>query len=272
MSRANFVVHFAAESHVTKSIFDDITFFETDVMGTRVMMTSLVKYKKRIKRFIHISTSEVCGTAVTNPMDENHPINPRSPYAAAKAGAERLVYSYCCTYDVPAVIVRPFNNYGPKQHIEKVIPRLITRAIKNEPLTIHGDGLQARDWVHTADIAKALDMILHAQNFDEIKHQVIHLGSGTGNSILDISKMILEYFNLPHSYLKFVNDRPGQVKFHCSSTDKALKLLGWRPSISFKEGLYKTIQWYLENPERWEKMESTMYTPIYTNDNQLELQ
>ncbi len=272
MSRANLVVHFAAESHVTKSICDDITFFETDVMGTRVMMTALVKHKKTVERFIHISTSEVCGTAEYSPMDEDHPINPRSPYAAAKAGADRLVYSYCCTYNVPAVIVRPFNNYGPQQHLEKVIPRFICSAIKKQPLTIHGDGLQARDWLHTEDLARALDIILHADNFEQIKHQLIHLGTGIGTTILDIAKIILEYFNLPESYLKFIGDRPGQVRYHCSSTDKSYKLLEWKYQISFKEGLHKTIQWYLDNQERWEKMEHTAYTPVYTNGETIELQ
>lgn len=276
MARANLVVHFAAESHVTKSICDDITFFETDVIGTRVMMTALVKYKKTVERFIHISTSEVLGTAETTPMSEDHPINPRSPYAAAKAGADRLVYSYCCTYQIPAVIVRPFNNYGPQQHLEKVIPRFIVSAIKNQPLTVHGDGSQARDWLHTDDLAIALDMLLHTENFNKIKNtapeHVIHIGTGIGTTILDIAKMILEYFNLPESNLKFTGDRPGQVRYHCSSTDKANKLLHWKHKIELKEGLPKTIRWYLDNQERWEKMEETVYTPVYTNGEIIELQ
>lgn len=271
MSRADFVVHFAAESHVTRSICDDMTFFDTDVLGTRVMMTALVKYAKKVKRYIHISTSEVLGTAETEPMDENHPINPRSPYAAAKAGADRLVYAYWCTYDIPALIIRPFNNYGPQQHLEKVIPRFITSAIKKEPLTIHGNGTQKRDWVHTYDLCKALDLVLHLKDFSKIKNQVIHIGSGLATSILEIAQVILKYFNLPLAYIKFVGDRPGQVKCHTSSTDKAEQLLGWKSEISLHQGLKETIRWYKENEERWRKMESMMYVPIYTNGNVLEM-
>lgn len=271
MQYADFVVHFAAESHVTRSICDDTTFFETDVMGTRTMMTSLVKHKDKVQRFIHISTSEVLGTAEYEPMDEDHPINPRSPYAAAKAGADRLVYSYCCTYDIPAVIVRSFNNYGPRQHVEKVIARFITSAIKKQPLTIHGDGLQERDWVHTYDICRALDAILHSDNFLEIKHQVIHLGSGVPTSILAIAQTICKLFNLPQEHIMFIGDRPGQVRRHIAATQKAFDLLGWRSEISLMDGLERTIEWYKKNPDYWHRLESMKYVPIYTNDELLEM-
>ncbi len=271
MKHADFVVHFAAESHVTRSICDDTTFFDTDVMGTRVMMTALVKYAKKVKRFIHISTSEVLGTAETEPMDENHPINPRSPYAAAKAGADRLVYSYCCTYDVPAVIVRPFNNYGPRQHLEKVIARFISSAIQKRPMTIHGDGMQERDWVHTSDVSKALDSILHVEDFSKIKHQAIHIGSGIATSIYQIAQIILKEFNLSQDYLSFIGDRPGQVRRHISSKEKAYNLLGWKAEISLEEGLKQTIEWYQKNRGYWEKMSPMVYVPIYTNDETLDL-
>ena len=273
MSRADFVVHFAAESHVARSICDDTTFFETDVMGTRVMMTALVKHRNTVSRYIHISTSEVCGTAVSIPMDEEHPINPRSPYAAAKAGADRLVYAYWCTFSVPAVIFRPFNNYGPRQHLEKMIPRFITSAIKGERLTIHGDGHQKRDWVHTYDLARALDMALHMNDFHKIKNQVIHIGSGVATPVLDIAKTILDYFNLPHeTYLKFIGDRPGQVQGQLSSTEKSLSTLGWEAKISLEQGLSETIGWYLDNEAYWQQMDGTQYVPIYTNDDVIEMQ
>ncbi len=271
MQHADFVVHFAAESHVTRSICDDTTFFETDVMGTRTMMTALVKHKQKVQRFIHISTSEVLGTAESDLMDEDHPLNPRSPYAAAKAGADRLVYSYCCTYDVPAVIVRPFNNYGPRQHLEKVIPRFITSAINKQPLTIHGDGLQERDWVCTYDICRALDAILHSEDFSTIKHQVIHLGSGIPTSILDIARIIAQEFNLADDQLVFIGDRPGQVRRHISSTKKAAELLQWHAEISLKEGLKQTIAWYKQNRNHWDKLEAMKYVPIYTNNETLEM-
>lgn len=263
MSTSNFVVHFAAESHVTRSIVDDFKFFETDVMGTRAMIAALVKYAHTVERYIHISTSEVCGTAEQDFMDEDHPINPRSPYAAAKAGADRLVYAYWCTFDIPAVIVRPFNNYGPQQHVEKLIPRLITQAIQNQPLTIHGTGLQQRDWVHTHDIARALDKALHC-DFSKIKNQVIHLGSGRATSVLEIAEIIRQHFDLPPASLQFVIDRPGQVACHISSTHKAYELLNWQAEIPLEIGIQEVIAWYKNNPERWKKMETMKHVPIHT--------
>lgn len=235
-------------------------------------MTALVKYAKSVERYIHFSTSEVCGTAEYDPMDEEHPIKPRSPYAAAKAGADRLVYAYWCTYNIPALIFRPFNNYGPQQHLEKCIPRFIASAIKREPLTVHGDGSQERDWVHTLEVARALDLAFHTNDFSNIKNQVIHIGSGIPVSILDIAKMVLNYFNLPEDqYLTFIGDRPGQVQRHISSTKKAKALLGWQNALPFEQGLHEVIQWYVDHRDRWEKMEPLMLIPIYTNDNILEI-
>jgi dTDP-glucose 4,6-dehydratase len=140
VAQSDIVVHFAAETHVTRSIFDNLLFFETDILGTQAVANAVVNHIRKVKRFIHISTSEVYGTAHADLMDEEHPLMPMSPYASAKAGADRLVYSYWATYDIPAVIVRPFNNFGPHQHLEKAIPRFVTSCILDEPLTVHGDG------------------------------------------------------------------------------------------------------------------------------------
>lgn len=270
MARSQWVVHFAAETHVTRSIYDDELFFMTDILGTRVLMNAARKYGETVERFVHISTSEVYGTAESEPMDENHPLNPRSPYAAAKAGADRLVYSYCCTYNVPAVILRPFNNYGPGQHLEKLIPRLIVSAIKKEPMMIHGSGAQTRDWTFTLDTAKAIDAVLHHDNFDALKHQAINIGSGKSVSVLEIAHMILNYFKLPPSHLQFIGDRPGQVACHISSTDKALELLNWSARTSLVDGLAQTIDWYICNPEIWEKMVPDILNPIITANGTLE--
>lgn len=270
MSTADLVVHFAAESHVSRSIVDDYIFFETDVLGTRSLMAALVKHRKRVERFIHISTSEVFGTAEEFHMSEDHPINPRTPYAAAKAGADRLVYAYWCTYDVPAVIVRPFNNYGPNQHVEKLIPRLIAQAIQGVPLTIHGNGEQKRDWVHTHDIARALDLILHADNFSRIKNQVINLGSGIATSVNEIADAILECFNLPADYKHYTKDRPGQVMLHISDTKKALELLGWQPKITLRQGLKSVIDWYKNNVDHWCETIKTCRIPINHGDDVIE--
>lgn len=270
MSKSDWVVHFAAETHVTRSIFEDEVFFITDILGTRVLMNAVRKYSKKVERFVHISTSEVYGTAEYEPMDESHPLNPRSPYAAAKAGADRLVYSYCCTYDVPAVIIRPFNNYGPGQHLEKCIPRLIVSAIKKQPLTIHGTGAQTRDWVFTIDTSRAIDSVLHHKNFKQLQHQVINVGTGKDVSVLDIALMILEHFKLPDTQLKFVGDRPGQVDCHISSTSKAKELLNWSANTSFEEGLKQTIDWYVQNPEVWKNMEKDVTNAITTTNGTVE--
>jgi dTDP-glucose 4,6-dehydratase len=272
MSKSHFVVHFAAETHVTRSIKDDAVFFFTDVIGTRVLMSAVVKYAKNVERFVHISTSEVYGTAESVPMNEDHLLNARSPYAAAKVGADRLVYSYCCTFNVPAVILRPFNNYGPNQHLEKLIPRLITAAINKEPLTIHGTGQQQRDWIHTLDTSKAIDAALHIPNFELIKHQVINIGSGIGTSVIEIAKIVLKQFNLPMSQLQFISDRPGQVDVHVSSTEKAKALLNWSATISVEEGIRQTIQWYKTHPEIWHKLEKDALVPITTNEGEIILQ
>ena len=271
MKRADFVVHFAAESHVTRSIVNPRTFIDTDVMGTMIMMHSLKKHKN-VQRFIHISTSEVYGTAETEPITEDHPIKPRSPYAAAKAGADRLVYAYWATYDVPVVIIRPFNNYGPNQHLEKVIPRFITLALKGLPLTVHGDGSSRRDWIHTLDTADALDKALHIPDFNTIKGQVINIGTGVAISVIDIGRMILEYLGLPASNLTFQSDRPGQVALHISSTDKAEQLLGFKAKRTFKEHLKEVIEWYRNNEPWWKRLEIMQSLPVYVSDKRTEKQ
>lgn len=272
IKQAHFVVHFAAETHVTRSIYDDYVFFDTDIMGTRALLNALVRCKNTVERFIHISTSEVCGTAETIPMAEDHPTHPRSPYAAAKTGADKLVFAYQCTYDIPTVVVRPFNNYGPQQHPEKVIPRFITSALKGEPLTIHGDGSQSRDWLHTTDTCYALDKILHHPDFSKIKNQLFHIGCGKATSVLEIAKLILKIFNLPESQLQFVTDRPGQVQCHISSTKKSKELLDWQATIDLEDGLRQVVAWYGEHTEWWKKREIMRQVPITLNGGRVVMQ
>src|SRR6478609_10034723 len=151
VEEADVVIHLAAETHVTRSIFDSLLFFQTDVLGTQTVANAVVKAGAKVKRFIHISSSEVYGNASEEALDEQHPLNPMSPYASAKCGADRLVFSYWATYSVPAVIVRPFNNFGPMQHLEKVVPRFMTSVILDEQLTVHGNGEAARDFLHVDD-------------------------------------------------------------------------------------------------------------------------
>jgi dTDP-glucose 4,6-dehydratase len=244
-------VHFAAESHVTNSIYDDNVFFETDINGTRVLIRALVRHKDTVERFVHISTSEVYGTAIQRPMTEDHPLAPFSPYAAAKAGADRLVYAYWRTYDIPVVVLRPFNNYGPNQHIEKVIPRFIIQALQGQSMTVHGSGNQLRDWVHTTDTCRAIDKALHVADFNKIKGQCINIGSGRAISILDIAHKILNCLNLPEARINFIEDRPGQVDCHIAANDKAKELLDWQPTVSFEDGIVSVVDWYKDHREWW---------------------
>jgi len=270
VSQSDIVIHFAAETHVTRSISDNVTFFETDVLGTQAVANAICKYRERIERFIHISSSEVYGTAQTEVMDENHPLCPMSPYASAKAGADRLVYSYWKTYNLPAIIVRPFNNYGPYQHLEKVVSRFITSCLLGERLTVHGDGKAQRDWMHVEDHCEALDKILHG-DIQKLAGEVINLGTGRSVDIMTIAEIICDKLKMPRSKIVSIGDRPGQVFRHTSSTEKACQLLNWKAKTDLETGLDKTIQWYRQNRPWWEKQLWLRHIPIVTASGKMEL-
>jgi dTDP-glucose 4,6-dehydratase len=269
VSKSDVVVHFAAESHVARSIFDNTIFFETDVLGTQVVANAVLKYCDSVERFVHISTSEVYGTALEIPITEEHPLKPTNPYAAAKAGADRLVYSYWLTYDIPAIIIRPFNTYGPSQHLEKVIPRFITSALLDEPLTIHGSGENTRDWTYVEDLCQGLGKVMHV-SLDKVKGQVTNMGMGRDIAIKAIAEIILDKLNKPKSLITNMADRPGQVKRHVASTDKALQLLDWKAETDFDQGITKTIEWYQQNPDWWQKLLWMRRVPIKTRDGKVE--
>ena len=270
VSRSDIVVHFAAESHVARSIFDNKIFFETDVMGTHAVSTAVLKNYKKVERFIHISTSEVYGTAEYEPMDESHPLNPCSPYAAAKCGADRLVYSFMKTYDFPAVIVRPFNNYGPYQHLEKVVPRFITSALQNKPLTVHGSGDAMRDWLYVEDTCSRIDTIIHAP-LNKVQGEVFNIGSGEVISVLEVAEIILKILKRPRSLINYIGDRPGQVDKHISSTKKMQDVLGIKPGRDFETGITQTIDWYKKNQAWWERLEWMKHIKIRTKSGKVEL-
>ena len=265
VGRSEIVVHFAAETHVARSLYSHRVFFTTDVLGTQSVVNAVVKFSERIERFIHISTSEVYGTAAYEPMDELHPLNPTSPYAAAKAGADRLVSSYIIAYGIPAVIIRPFNNYGPRQHLEKVVPRFITSCILGEPLTIHGNGSASRDWVYAFDTARAIDLAIHAP-LNKVSGEVFNIGTGECLSVLEIARLVIKAFSLDEKTFAFIPDRFGQVQKHFASYKKATDILGYLPDVSFDEGLKKTIQWYLENRTIWEKQLPLRRVPVKAKD------
>jgi len=253
VSRADIVVHFAAESHVARSLYDNRVFFETDVLGTHTIANAVVKNANRIELFVHISTSEVYGTALTEPMDEDHPLNPMSPYAAAKAGADRLVYSYIQTYRIPATILRPFNQYGPYQHLEKVVPRFITSALRGVPLELHGGGAAIRDWLYVGDLCTRIDRVIERR--DKAVGEVFNLGSGEAVNIEEIARLVLKLVGRPTGPRVSIEDRPGQVQKHISSTAKAASVLGIAPGRRFRQGLEQTVEWYRSNESWWSRIE-----------------
>jgi dTDP-glucose 4,6-dehydratase len=263
VSRADAVIHLAAESSVTRSIYDNRLFFETDVIGTQTVANAVTRYRERIDRFIHISTSEVYGTAVAPKMDEDHPLNPMSPYAAAKCGADRLVWSYWTTYGIPAVIVRPFNNFGPYQHLEKVVPRFITNCLLDEPLRVHGAGEAARDFLFVQDHCEALERLLLVPRA-RIQGKVINLGTEQHRSILQIAQTVREMMDAEHVPIQCVGDRPGQVVRHTADAGRARDLLDWTPRTSWEDGLRQTIEWYSENEWWWQTQLGLREIPIIT--------
>jgi len=243
------IVNAAAESHVKKSIEEGAReFVTTNVEGTQILLDAI--REAPVERFILFSSSEVYGTAEAAPMDEDHPLNPRSPYAATKAGAYRLAYSYYVTYGLPVTIVRPFNNYGPRQHPEKVVPRFITQALQDRELTIHGDGHASRDWLYVDDDAEAIEAIIAAP-LDNVAGEVLNVATGIDIPVTEIADAVLEALGKPASLKTFVPERLGQVDRHIGSTDKMERLTGWTARTSFEEGLARTIAWYRENEVWW---------------------
>jgi dTDP-glucose 4,6-dehydratase len=243
------IVNAAAESHVEKSIVEGASeFVTTNVEGTQILLDAI--RQTPVERFVLISSSEVYGTAESAPMDEAHPLNPRSPYAATKAGADRLAYAYFVTYGLPIVILRPFNNYGPRQHPEKVVPRFVTSALAGEPLTVHGDGHASRDWLFVDDDAEAIEAAI-AADLDRVAGEVINVATGLDISVSEIADLVLETIGAPASLKLHVAERPGQVDRHVGSTEKAGRLLGWEARTSFDEGLARTVAWYRDNEAWW---------------------
>ena len=249
ISKSDVVCHLAAESHVDNSINDAHPFVMSNIYGTFRVLEAVKKFKTPL---INVSTSEVYGTAVTEPMTEEHPLNPLSPYAASKCSADRLAFSYRETYNIPVTTVRPFNNYGPYQYLEKLIPMCITQALQNKKIIIFGHGKTSRDWLHAIDTAKALEKLLDYEH----KGEVINLGANNERSVIEIAELIVELMGKDANIKKLVQERPGEVHRHVGSTSRAKRLIGWEPRIRFEEGLENTIEWYKKNPAWWKALVS----------------
>jgi dTDP-glucose 4,6-dehydratase len=270
VGQSDWVVHFAAETHVTRSIYDNRVFFQTDVLGTQTVANAVVKYRASVERFIHISTSEVYGTARAATMHEEHVLMPTSPYAAAKAGADRLVHSYWETYGIPSVIVRPFNQYGPYQHLEKAVPRFCTSCILGEPIRLHGDGSASRDYLHVDDTCDALELLLHS-DAASVVGEVFNLASGQHRSMKSVAEDVLTLSGCTAGDIEYVGDRPGQVFRHTGDYGKIQRALGWSPRVSWEEGLRRTMDWYADHREWWRDQLWMRSIPIITKNGTVEL-
>jgi dTDP-glucose 4,6-dehydratase len=247
MAETDIVVHFAAESFVDRSIYGAESFIRTDVFGTFVLLECARKYS--IQKFIHISTDEVYGARSTGSFTEEDPLKPTNPYSASKVGADRLAYSFFKTYELPVIITRCSNNYGPKQYPEKMIPLFVTNALQNVPLPVYGDGMQERDWLHVSDHCTAVLLLLKKG----VPGEVYNIGSGVEVPNLKITEMILQFVGKPSSLIQHVNDRPGHDRRYSMSSDK-LRALGWEPSVELNDGLSSTIQWYVQNEGWWRRI------------------
>jgi dTDP-glucose 4,6-dehydratase len=242
---ADVVVHFAAETHVDRSLMDAGAFITTDVFGTFVLLDA-ARQAPNLKRFVQISTDEVYGSVAQGSSCETDELRPRNPYSASKAGADRLAYSYWATYKVPVIITRASNNYGPNQFPEKVIPLFITNAIDDIPLPLYGDGLNERDWLHVSDNCLALDLLIEKG----IPGEVYNVGGGNHVRNIDLTHQILKLVGKPESLVRPVEDRLGHDRRYSLDTSK-LRALGWAPRVPFEAGLRETVVWYLQNEWWW---------------------
>ena len=244
VERAEIVVHFAAETHVDRSIQGAGEFITTDVYGTFVLLEA-ARQAPRLRRFVQISTDEVYGSVPEGASREGDELRPRNPYAASKAGADRLAYSFWATHDVPVVITRASNNYGPYQFPEKIIPLFITNAIDDRPVPLYGDGLNVRDWLHVDDHCRALDLLID----QGASGQVYNVGGGHEVPNVELTRAILTLLDKPCSLIQPVADRPGHDRRYSLDTTK-LRGMGWRPQMRFEDGLADTVTWY-RNRESW---------------------
>ncbi len=235
---ADIVVHFAAETHVDRSILHAGDFIRTDVYGTFVLLEA-ARNAPHLRRFIQISTDEVYGSVERGASRETDELRPRNPYAASKAGADRLAYSFWATYGVPVIITRASNNYGPYQFPEKIVPLFITNALDNRPLPLYGDGLHVRDWLHVTDHCRALDLLIARGEVGE----VYNIGGGNEIRNLDLTRRILALTGRPESLIERVADRPGHDRRYALDTTK-IRALGWRPEVDLTTGLEQTVAWY----------------------------
>ena len=243
------IVHFAAESHVDRSITQASEFVRTNLLGTHNLLECARQHP--VTRFIHISTDEVYGSTLKGSFTEKNILSPSSPYSASKAGSDLLALSYFTTYKFPVIITRCTNNYGPYQYPEKLIPLFITNLIEGKKIPVYGTGKNIRDWIHVSDHCRAVEFLLKKG----ISGEVYNIGGGNEKTNIEITKKILLFLNKDESLIEYVTDRPGH-DFRYSLDCSKLQTMGWSPRYSFEEGLKETIEWYIRNEWWWRPLKS----------------
>ncbi|MBM3295985.1 MAG: dTDP-glucose 4,6-dehydratase [Candidatus Aminicenantes bacterium] len=248
IGRVQGVVHFAAETHVDRSILDAGEFVLTDVHGTFTLLEA-ARRAPGVEFFLHVSTDEVYGSRRSGFFREDDSFHPSSPYAASKAGADRLAFAYCVTYGLPVLIVRPSNNFGPYQYPEKFIPLFATNALEGKSLPLYGKGRNVRDWLYVEDCCRAVETVILKGAFGE----AYNAGAGNEEKNIDVARTILDTLGRPRSLITFVPDRLGHDWRYALDCRK-LRALGWRPEARFGEALRRTVLWYRDNPAWWRKI------------------
>ncbi len=258
MPSCDAVVHFAAESHVDRSIMNPGAFVETNVRGTYVLLAASKKYNKR---FHHVSTDEVFGAlAPTDPaFDEATPYDPRSPYSASKAASDHLARAYFHTYGLPVTISNCSNNYGPYHFPEKLIPLAITNLLEGKSVPVYGDGLQVRDWLYVEDHCRAIDLVLRKGRIGE----TYCIGGNAEETNIAIIKKLLVLLGKDKSAIEYVEDRPGHDRRYAINFTKIKNELGWQPTVTLEEGLTKTVEWFKQNEAWWKNVKSGEYKEYY---------
>jgi dTDP-glucose 4,6-dehydratase len=250
------IVNFAAETHVDRSLMDPFAFIETDVRGTAVLCEAARKHGHQV--FLLVSTDEVYGDVPEGRSREDHPLRPRSPYSASKAGGEHIARAYAESFGLPLLVTRGSNNYGPYQYPEKLVPVLITNAIDDRRLPLYGDGSAVRDYVFVEDHCRAIDLVLHEAPAGE----VYNVGTGVETSGRDVALAVLEIMGKPHGLVEYVEDRLGHDYRYALDTSHITEL-GWEPRIPLDEGLEQTVRWYEEHPAWWRPLKSGDYWEYY---------
>ena len=258
MEGCDYVLNFAAESHVDRSIEAPGDFIQTDVHGVFVLCEEARRHG--LRRFLQVSTDEVYGEVLEGAATEDWALMPRSPYAASKAGGDRLAFAYWATYGLPVVVTRCSNNYGPRQYPEKLVPLFVTNAIEGQPLPVYGTGLNRRDWIHVEDHCSALVTLLTQPG---IEGGTFNIGAGNELDVLTITGTILRLLGKPESLVRHVEDRPGHDRRYALDCAKLTRLTGWKPAVAFEDGIRQTVEWYRTNEAWWRPIKEGEFRAYY---------